>query len=72
MKNEKKLYESPRLTAVSFRTEVGFALSGGQELEFLMLELHDANQPSNQVETYQQAGPSGNHWDFGNDNFWNY
>lgn len=72
-KMKKKPYEAPELTAVSFKAECGYAASLVNFNDLILLELDTGGSPTgNQVEAYQQAGPSDNHWDFGNDNFWNY
>jgi hypothetical protein len=66
-------YEAPKLTAVSFKAEHGYAASLVNFDDLILLELDAGENPTgNHVEAYQQSGPSGNHWDFGSDNFWNY
>lgn len=42
MKKEKKIYESPQLTVVEFRTERGFATSGDGNMVFSASQAIDA------------------------------
>ncbi len=62
MKKDKKQYEAPSLTAVSFKTERGYAASGPLGLsEFVFW---DNDKSEDQMEDYSIV------WDQGTNSFW--
>ena len=62
MNNEKKPYVAPRLTAVTFRCERGYAASGPlQELDMWLFE-SDGNEQMENYSTHSGWESSDNHF----------
>ena len=64
MKKDKKQYEAPSLTAVSFKTERGYAASGIAAL--VDFNFWQESEGSEQIESYTTVTG----WDQGSNNFW--
>lgn len=68
---EKADYLAPKLTAVSFKAEKGYALSNLLVEELQLITLDDAVvgvDPNSQ--TYVEAYETGNGWTTGSNHFW--
>lgn len=70
MKKEKIVYDPPRLTAVSFKAETGYASSNiiVEELNLIMLDNNYFIDPGSQ--TYVEVYETGNGWNEGSNHFW--